>query len=184
MGRYASRGEEVDRLLRSKRFVDLFSVVRNGLRASVESYSIKRLEPLCSFTRATPLHEANRALAKLQACLELGDLDFIDENDRGIVAGYNSDDCLSALGLRDWLEERRRTLIECGLAAPRPEIPDGEPSARLSDRQRRVNALIARLTDGVPADVNERTAEQVGCSPTRSTGTAVRRKRSGGSTFD
>ena len=160
MGRYASRGEEVDRLLRSKRFVDLFSVVRNGLRASVESYSIKRLEPLYSFTRATPLREANQALAKLQACLEFGDLEFIDENDRGIVAGYNRDDCLSALGLRDWLEERRRTLIERGVAVPRPEIPDGAPSERLSDRQRRVNALIARLTDGVPADVNGRTAAQ------------------------
>jgi uncharacterized protein len=46
MGRYASREEEIDFLLRSKCFVDLYSVVRNGLRASVESYSIKKLEPV------------------------------------------------------------------------------------------------------------------------------------------
>ena len=46
MGRYATREDELDQLLRSKRFVDLFAVVRQGLRASVESYSIKRLEPL------------------------------------------------------------------------------------------------------------------------------------------
>ena len=107
MGRYASREEEIDWLLRSDRFVDLFSVVRNGLMASVESYSIKRLEPLYGFMRGTPLPEANRALAKLQACLELGDFEFIDESDRGVVAGYNRDDCLSTLALRDWLEERR-----------------------------------------------------------------------------
>ena len=55
MGRYASREEEIDFLLRSKRFVDLYSVVRNGLRASVESYSIKKLEPLYGFARDTPL---------------------------------------------------------------------------------------------------------------------------------
>ncbi|HZZ63353.1 MAG TPA: TM0106 family RecB-like putative nuclease [Roseiarcus sp.] len=160
MGRYASRGEEVDRLLRSKRFVDLFSVVRNGLRASVESYSIKRLEPLYGFARATLLPDANRALDKLQAGLELGDLESIDDNDRGVVAGYNRDDCLSALGLRGWLEARRATLLEKGVTVPRPEVPDGEPSEKLNDRQRKVNALVARLTDGVLADVNERTPEQ------------------------
>ena len=53
MGRYASREEEIDFLLRSKRFVDLYGVVRNALRASVESYSIKKLEPLYGFARDT-----------------------------------------------------------------------------------------------------------------------------------
>ena len=76
MGRYASREEEIDFLLRSKRFVDLYSVVRNGLRASVESYSIKKLEPLYKFTRGTALSTANMALAKVQACLELGEPRF------------------------------------------------------------------------------------------------------------
>src|SRR5208337_2495605 len=41
MGRYATREDELDQLLRGKRFVDLFAVVRQGLRAGVESYSIK-----------------------------------------------------------------------------------------------------------------------------------------------
>ena len=45
MGRYATREEEIDRMLRARLFVDLYQVVRHGLRASVESYSIKRLEP-------------------------------------------------------------------------------------------------------------------------------------------
>jgi predicted RecB family nuclease len=51
MGRYATRENEVDSLLRAEVFVDLFSVVRHGIRASVESYSIKKLEPLYSFVR-------------------------------------------------------------------------------------------------------------------------------------
>ena len=53
MGRHATREEEVDRLLRGGVLVDLFRAVRQGLRASVESYSIKRIEPLYDFRRAS-----------------------------------------------------------------------------------------------------------------------------------
>ncbi|MGA9630976.1 MAG: hypothetical protein WBQ63_06115, partial [Candidatus Acidiferrales bacterium] len=45
MGRYATRQEEIDQMLRARLLVDLYAVVRHGIRASVESYSIKKLEP-------------------------------------------------------------------------------------------------------------------------------------------
>ncbi len=73
MGRYATREDEFDQLLRGKRFVDLLAVVRQGLRVSVESYSIKCLEPLYDYVRETSLSAANQALSKVQALLELGD---------------------------------------------------------------------------------------------------------------
>ena len=59
MGRYATREEALDRLLRGGRFVDLYGVVRQGLRAGIERYSIKNLEVLYGFERAVPLPEAN-----------------------------------------------------------------------------------------------------------------------------
>jgi predicted RecB family nuclease len=64
MGRYATPENEVDNLLRAEIFVNLFAVVRHGIRASVESYSIKKLEPLYSFTHpsASHLHEEPRAV--------------------------------------------------------------------------------------------------------------------------
>ena len=55
MGRYATREEEIDQMLRARLFVDLFSVVRHSVRASVESYSIKRLEPFYGFERQAAL---------------------------------------------------------------------------------------------------------------------------------
>jgi predicted RecB family nuclease len=55
MGRYGTREEEIDQLLRGKRFVDLYSVVRHWLRASLESYSIKKLEALYGFIRSVSL---------------------------------------------------------------------------------------------------------------------------------
>jgi uncharacterized protein len=163
MGRYASREEEIDFLLRSKRFVDLYSVVRHGLRASVESYSIKKLEPLYAFVRGTPLSDANMALAKVQACLELGDVEFINEDDRNAVAGYNRDDCISTWRLRDWLEVQRADLISSGVAVPRPSATEGAPSEALGDWLEKINALIERLTADVAVDVTERTPEQHAC---------------------
>ena len=44
MGRYGTREEEVDDLLRRGVLVDLLRAVRQSLRASVESYSIKKME--------------------------------------------------------------------------------------------------------------------------------------------
>jgi predicted RecB family nuclease len=111
MGRYATREDGLDQLLRGKRFVDLFAVVRQGLRASVESYSIKRLEPLYGYVRETSLPDANQALAQVQALLELGDASDIGDSERRIVEAYNRDDCMSTWRLRDWLETVRASAI-------------------------------------------------------------------------
>ncbi|MGH8938321.1 MAG: TM0106 family RecB-like putative nuclease, partial [Actinomycetes bacterium] len=42
--RHGVRESELDELLRGERFVDLYAVVRQGMRISKESYSIKKLE--------------------------------------------------------------------------------------------------------------------------------------------
>ncbi|MBC7558554.1 MAG: TM0106 family RecB-like putative nuclease, partial [Dermatophilaceae bacterium] len=43
-GRHGTRESELDTLLRGERFVDLYAVVRGGIRISKPSYSIKKLE--------------------------------------------------------------------------------------------------------------------------------------------
>lgn len=162
MGRFASREEEVDRLLRSQVFVDLYGVVKQSLRASVESYSIKRLEPLYAFERTVPLHAANHALAKVQACLELGDAATISDDDRGVVTAYNRDDCVSTLHLRDWLEDRRSELLASGADVPRPEPVDGAAPESVAAWLALITPVMDRLLDGVPADPEDRSAEQHG----------------------
>ena len=160
MGRYATREDEVDNLLRGKVLIDLYSVVRNALRAGVESYSIKKLEPLYGFQRNTHLKDANLALASLQAALELGDVESIDPDSRTQVQSYNEDDCASTVCLRDWLEEQRAALVSGGAAIPRPAPGQDGPSDELSERQQRVQELMQRLTADVPVDPEERTREQ------------------------
>ena len=160
MGRYATRQEEIDQMLRAGLFVDLYQVVRRGIRASVESYSIKRLEPFYAFERERGLADANAALAILQANLELNDIPSIADEIRATVVAYNKDDCRSAAGLRDWLETLRAQLVADGVDVPRPEPGDGGPSENITDWLIRINALIERLSADVPADPEERDEEQ------------------------
>lgn len=160
MGRYATREEEIDTLLRAQTFVDLYAVVRQGVRISVESYSIKKLEPLYGFVRGTTLTDANKALAQVQAGLELGDLELIDAAAHDVVSGYNHDDCESTLQLRDWLEARRADLIGQGQDVPRPAPPEDAPNEALDEWQAKISALVARLTIDVPVDAARRSPEQ------------------------
>jgi uncharacterized protein len=160
MGRYATREDEIDRMLRASMFVDLYTVARQSVRASVESYSIKNLEPFYEFQRSVPLIEVRSALARLQARLELNDIAAITEDSKDIVLRYNRDDCLSARGLRDWLEQIRGAMTADGVVIPRPAIGDPEPTVELDERQRQVAALVERLTADVPSDAAERTSEQ------------------------
>jgi len=159
-GRHGTCVDEVDQLLRAGVFVDLFRAVRQGLRASVESYSIKRLEPLYGFTRALPLREATSALQTFETVMALGDVREAPRELLDTVERYNRDDCLSALRLRDWLEDRRRELEEkIGHALPRPALKAGEPSEDLAAHLEQVGAVMTRLLARTPADEAEWTEE-------------------------
>jgi len=160
MGRYATREDEIDRMLRGGLFVDLYQVVRHAVRASVESYSIKELEKFFGFDRSTPLKDASRALANIQTALEIGDPETVTQELKDTVTGYNKDDCFSAKSLRDWLEQIRAELVAKGTVIDRPAAPDMEVSEELTETQKKVAELVARLTVDIPADVSERTKEQ------------------------
>src|SRR5207247_1852733 len=96
-GRHGTCVDEVDELLRAGVFVDLYRAVRQGLRASVESYSIKSLEPLYGFTRAVALRDANVALQSYEAAMALPNGQEEISDLLKIIEGYNRDDCVSAL---------------------------------------------------------------------------------------
>lgn len=154
MGRFATRETEVDDLLRGRVFVDLYRVVRQGIRASVESYSIKRLEPLFGFERQVRLHDVNERMVQFEIDLDTGKA-ASDHGGQSLIQGYNEDDCRSTLGLRDWLEERRADLADqVGEIVPRPVPP--EPQELHVDAQ--VEALREQLLAGLPE--HDRTAEQ------------------------
>jgi uncharacterized protein len=162
-GRHGTCPDQIDQLLRAGVFVDLYRVVRQGLIASVESYSIKKIEPLYGFSRKTPMREANTALQTFEAVLTLGEGRDATPELCAVIEGYNRDDCVSAVRLRDWLEDRRRELeAKKGEALPRPMGNPGEPGEELSGQLAQTRALEARLLTGLPPDQNRWTNEQYG----------------------
>lgn len=168
MGRYATREDEVDNMLRAELFVDLHTAARQAVRASVERYSIKDLEQFYGYAREAELHAANDNRHALERLLETGRVHETAANPetrpavekmRSVVQEYNRDDCVSTLRLRDWLEELRAGLAAQGEDVPRPVIEVVEPKPP-TERQLRAMELKSRLLDGVPDDGAERSDEQ------------------------
>ena len=162
MGRYATREQEVDELLRAEAFVDLYRVTRQAVRAGVESYSIKELERFFGYERRVDLREVSRPKRRLEALLETGQGKQAPEEVREIVRGYNEDDCVSTWRLRQWLEELRARQVAEGKEVPRPQPQEGEPGEELTERQQEVEELRRRLIDGVSPLPEERNGEEQG----------------------
>lgn len=70
-GRYATRETELDTILRAELFVDLYAVVRHGIKASVESYSIKELEQFYGFERVEDLRAATASRRAIEWAIEM-----------------------------------------------------------------------------------------------------------------
>ena len=92
MGRYGTREAEVDRLLREGVLVDLLRVVRQSLRASVESYSIKKMEGFYGFVREIDLRDAGSSIVAFEEWLELGEGERPESNHLDRIERYNRDD--------------------------------------------------------------------------------------------
>jgi predicted RecB family nuclease len=161
MGMYATREDEIDRLLRAGAMVDLHQVFKQALRASVEEYSLKKLEAFYDFKRATALEESRVAMRYVEHRLELGWGDEeLPEKVRVAMEGYNADDCFSTARMRDWLEAERSKAVEDGKSVPRPPEKSGDPTAKLEEKLERVAVLSEVLAAGVPVDQDARTEEQ------------------------
>ncbi|MGH7819739.1 MAG: TM0106 family RecB-like putative nuclease, partial [Candidatus Binatia bacterium] len=155
MGRYATRADPLDQLLRAEVFVDLYGIVRRALRAGVDSYSIKKLETFYGLAREVDLRQASRHLRAVEYAIAKKASASLSAEIRDAVRSYNRDDCVSALGLRDWLEklclEAERNRAE---SVPRPVPPHLKPNEKLEDRLARIRAVSDALTAHLPVERN------------------------------
>jgi uncharacterized protein len=156
MGTYATREADVDVLLRGEVFVDLYTIVRQGVRVSQESYGLKMLEPLYMPARNGEIKQGGDSIIAYERWLESHDQTILDQ-----IADYNADDCRSTWQLRDWLEERRRELAaSTGQELPRPKPRASAPTETLREVEARLAALTETLSLGVAEDPHQRTSEQ------------------------
>ena len=156
-GRYATRQDALDRLLRGKRLVDLFAVVRQALRAGVESYSIKELEQYYGYNRRTSLRHAATERIAIEMALEAREPSAILPETRATVEAYNREDVESTVHLRRWLEELRSAQVASGVDIPRPAADAEEAKEEVTERTATATALRARLLEGIPEEASEST---------------------------
>lgn len=154
MGEHATREDAVDDLLRNDVFVDLYQVVREGLRVGEPSYSIKNLEHLYWEARDGEVQSGGASIVQYYNWTQSGESDDIDESPLlKAIHDYNRDDCDSTLALYDWLLERS---VETGIVpveavaepdeAEAPELPEDVVARR---------ELRAEILAGLPENVTQ-----------------------------
>lgn len=100
--RYATAEHQLDDLLRRMKFVDLYKVVREAVRVSEPSYSIKNLEVFYMAERGGHVTTAGDSIVVYNIWRETGEPLLLQE-----IVTYNEVDCVSTAKLRDWLLSHR-----------------------------------------------------------------------------
>jgi len=128
-GKYATREEEVDELLRNQVFVDLYPVVRQGLVVGTRGYSLKDVEHLYRGRRGGEVVNAGASVVAYHDWIASGEPpDWQDSPLLRQIRDYNEEDCVSTWELAVWLRQRQ---AEAGIAWAGPESDDEEKPKRL-----------------------------------------------------
>ena len=146
MGRYGTREAELDDLLRREVFVDLYKVVKGGLRISRPGYGLKEVEHLIGFERTAEIREGGTSIVEFER--------WMVERDDAIlaaIAAYNREDCIATRVLRDWLLERRAEALARFGPFPAPEPLESKPVKPEKEARRVLREAL--LDSGDPLQV-------------------------------
>ena len=154
--RLASRSaiyeQEVDQLLRSERFIDLFSVIKETLIASVESYSLKDIEQFTDYSRGADLRLANDARRRMSIALDFDDFTSMTDSDFELIENYNKDDCLATHALHQWIESIYQEQTAKGVDLTRLEVSSGEAAEHITETEELARSLYIGLVSDLPDD--------------------------------
>lgn len=124
----------LDRLLRERRFVDLFAVIRGALIGSEANYSIKSMEAFYGRVRDGEVKTAGGSVVAYERWRETGEQPILDE-----IEDYNRIDCVSTEELRNWL------------VSIRPNVPWPILAADAGDKEVEEDADTQALRDMLAA---------------------------------
>lgn len=163
---HGTREAELDRILREGRLVDLYGIVRRGLRLSTPSLSLKDVESAYGVAaRADAVSTAMDSIIEYERSVALRAAGEVAAADQVLAAirDYNEQDCRSTMMLDTWL----RSLVESGDASATlvESSTAGSPDDESTDADERIDPyqdLAATLLAGVPVDALDRTPGQHG----------------------
>ena len=138
-----TRQNEVDTLLRHHVFVDLYQIVRHGVRIGADSYALKSIEHLYRGARATAVATAADSIVHYSHWLARNESgDWHESPILHAIRQYNEEDCQSTAQLAHWVRTvaRQHTIAPLGVPPPAPEESQELPPAVLARQD-----IIAQL---------------------------------------
>lgn len=144
MLRYGTREKEVDELYTHGVFIDLYEVVRNGLRVGEPAYSIKNIEHLYREKRDSDVTNAASSVVWYNNWLQMPDGKTWDESEtlKGI-RDYNIDDVESTAQLAEFLRKLQK---EAGIKwAKKVILTDDEEDSKFKDKMTATTQLRDKM---------------------------------------
>ena len=161
MSLHGTREDAVDNLLRFHKLVDLYAVVREGIRVGEPSYSIKYIEHFYSAARSGDVKTAGASIVYYEQWKSTGDAALLQA-----IEDYNKDDVVSTFELRQWLMSIRPSGAEVhGSVAGAPAEVAAEVQKPKSESALKAEAAMEvyreKLIGGLSDDVLSRTDDDM-----------------------
>lgn len=139
---HASREEGLDQLLRERRFVDLYGVLRQAIRTSENDLSLKTMEVFFADKRTQAVTKADQSIVEYKHWQQTSDPATL----QGIL-DYNQVDCENTEALRNWLLSLRPGEIAWRSVGEAKPVTEEKAEAR-AEAEARAAALIAAVHAG------------------------------------
>ncbi len=123
---YAIAELDLENLVATGAFVDLYPVVTGAVQVGAESYGLKHVERLTAFERSHDIDGGAGAVIEYEHWMGDSDASRLDR-----IAKYNDDDVRATLAVRDWLVEHRPAGLPWRPAVLEPAVTDPDLDARI-----------------------------------------------------
>ncbi len=117
---------ELEHLIATGLFVDLYPIVTGALQVGVESYGLKHIERLTGFERSHDIDRGAGAVVEYEHWTRDQEPSRLER-----IARYNEDDVRATRAVRDWLIDHRPDEVAWREAVLEPEPPDAELDERI-----------------------------------------------------
>ena len=156
MSLHGTREAAVDKLLRNHKMVDLYRVVREGVRVSEPRYSIKNMEHFYLEKRAGAVTNAGASIVYYEKWKQTQDPQLLQD-----IADYNEQDVRSTLELRNWLLTLRPKDMPW-VSYAEPDKPEDalDRSEKAKAVQERLEKYSKQLLSNIPDDAKLWTSAQ------------------------
>ncbi|MCA1785008.1 MAG: TM0106 family RecB-like putative nuclease [Desulfobacteraceae bacterium] len=145
MSEHGTREFQVDQLLRNHKLVDLYKVVKQGLKISESSYSLKKVENFYMEKRKAEVVSAVESVIFYEKWKLTQDPAILDS-----IRNYNEDDCRSTSLLHTWLLSIKPASAACFFEQPAESFEDIPPESAITEYEQELARMRDALADNLP----------------------------------